>query len=56
MTVSDYKGRPCRPEYNCRHFERAAYSLIEEPEVCEWCVFYDEKAGLCKHEKVADNI
>ncbi len=32
-------------DYNCINFERVASSLIEEPEVCEWCEYY--KNGYC---------
>lgn len=33
----------------CRHFDRAPYSLIEEPEVCEWCLYYNE--GVCNRKE-----
>ena len=36
-------------DYVCSHFERAPWSLIEEPEVCESCVFYDD--GFCRVER-----
>ena len=29
----------------CSAFDRVPYSLIEEPEVCEWCSYYDN--GAC---------
>ena len=29
----------------CRHFERIPESLIEEPEVCEWCEYFE--GGFC---------
>lgn len=39
------KGKPVDAESVCRHFERIPQSLIEEPEVCEWCEYYSD--GLC---------
>ena len=41
-------GRPVNEEDVCRYFERIAQSLIEEPEVCEWCEFFEN--GLCFRE------
>lgn len=38
-------GRPVDGESVCRCFERIPQSLIEEPEVCEWCEHYEN--GLC---------
>jgi hypothetical protein len=35
------------PEDVCAAFDRVPYSLIEEPEVCEWCSYYDD--GLCRY-------
>ena len=46
MDTKEVKGVPCDPNSNCIDFERVSYSLIEEPEVCEWCIFYDD--GVCK--------
>ena len=37
------------PDSVCRDFDRAAESLIEEPEVCENCRHYD--AGQCEKEE-----
>ena len=36
------------PENVCRDFERSPYSLIEEPEVCESCNYYED--GICRKE------
>lgn len=47
MEKESKKGTPCSPESNCAAFERVSYSLIEEPEVCEWCIFFDEDNMLC---------
>ena len=41
----EQKGRPVSPEDICRKFIRIPESLIEEPEVCEWCAFY--RGGFC---------
>lgn len=46
MNKKEINGVPCDPNSNCIDFERVSYSLIEEPEVCEWCVHYDD--GVCK--------
>lgn len=43
------KAKPVDAESVCRCFERIPQSLIEEPEVCEWCRFYND--GLCLHEE-----
>lgn len=51
LIMKKTEGIPCRPDYNCIRFERAPYSLIEEPEVCEWCIHYDDDAGLCQNEE-----
>lgn len=37
------------PQSSCRHFDRADWSLIEEPCVCELCRFYEEEESLCRH-------
>ena len=52
MDENSFSGVPCSPDSNCINFERVLYSLIEEPEVCEWCVYYDE--GVCRCEKNGD--
>lgn len=36
----------------CRRFERGSWSLIEEPEVCELCAFYDEQDSLCRRAEM----
>ncbi len=38
-------GRETDPESVCRYFQRIPLSLIEEPEVCEWCEYFEN--GLC---------
>lgn len=37
------------PEYVCRYFDRSPASLIEEPETCENCAYYND--GLCRREE-----
>ncbi len=39
---------PVSTEYVCRDFDRVPDSLIEEPEVCEFCSYYDN--GYCTKE------
>ena len=39
------KARPVEADDICPRFVRVPESLIEEPEVCEWCQFY--RGGLC---------
>jgi hypothetical protein len=48
MSCAKNEGRKVDCESVCAHFIRIPESLIEEPEVCEWCEFYDE--GLCFHK------
>lgn len=43
------QGRKTDAEGVCRHFERIPQSLIEEPEVCEWCEYYRD--GMCFREE-----
>lgn len=46
--MSKYAGKQGKPvdiESNCYYFERIPESLIEEPEVCEWCEYFED--GLC---------
>lgn len=38
----------------CRRFERADWSLIEEPEVCELCAFYDDSDGFCRRAELEE--
>ncbi|MBR2831962.1 MAG: hypothetical protein IKE57_03430 [Oscillospiraceae bacterium] len=38
-------GRSVAPDDICQKFVRIPESLIEEPEVCEWCEYYRD--GLC---------
>lgn len=40
-----------QPGSVCRFFDRADWSLIEEPSVCELCRFYEEEKSLCLCEK-----
>lgn len=42
-------GRPVDGQSVCRYFERIPQSLIEEPEVCEWCEYYEN--GFCVHSE-----
>lgn len=49
MEKTQKEGRPVDEESVCRYFERIPQSLIEEPEVCEWCEHYEN--GLCFHEE-----
>lgn len=42
------QAKPVDIEDNCYFFERIPESLIEEPEVCEWCEYF--KDGYCLHE------
>ena len=46
--------KPVSPDNVCPAFDRAPDSLIEEPEVCELCGFYDD--GFCKKEDEAAPI
>lgn len=47
MDSKQENGRPVDEEGVCRCFERIPQSLIEEPEVCLWCEYYEN--GLCFH-------
>lgn len=47
MKSAKGEGRSVDSESVCRYFERIPQSLIEEPEVCEWCEHYEN--GLCFH-------
>ena len=47
MENSNVQGTPCDPNSNCAAFKRVSYSLIEEPEVCEWCIYFDEDHAMC---------
>ena len=38
--------KPVSADYICRDFVRSPFSLIEEPEVCESCAFYED--GFCR--------
>ena len=35
------------PNGVCGSFERISWSLIEEPEVCELCCYYEENDSRC---------
>lgn len=39
------------PDYVCSHFSRVFWSLIEEPDVCPNCEYYDEDGGCCRCEE-----
>jgi len=45
MDKANASGRSVNAESVCRLFERDAQSLIEEPEVCQCCAYYED--GLC---------
>ena len=36
------EGKPVDPQSSCREFRHGAWSLEEEPSVCENCEFFDE--------------
>ncbi len=38
------------PEGFCARFERSATSLIEEPEYCEVCEFFNDADSTCRAE------
>lgn len=40
---------PVAPDYVCPDFDRVPDSLIEEPEICEFCVRFDN--GACMKEE-----
>ena len=42
-------NKPVSPDSVCRDFDRAPWSLIEEPEICENCLYYDD--GQCKNSE-----
>ena len=42
-------GRPVEAEDFCAFFTRIPISLIEEPEACEFCRYYDDRQGFCVH-------
>ena len=39
---------PVDPNDVCRRFDRTPWSLIEEPEVCELCRFYNDADSTCR--------
>lgn len=39
--------RKVDPRSVCAGFDRIAWSLIEEPEVCELCRYYEEDGSRC---------
>lgn len=41
------------PEGFCGKFERASFSLIEEPESCDVCIYYRETDSACTFENPA---
>ncbi len=36
------------PDGVCYQFQRVSWSLIEEPEKCDLCEFYNEDSGECR--------
>lgn len=34
----------------CKFFDRVSWSLIEEPDICELCNYYEENGSLCRCE------
>lgn len=36
------------PDGVCHLFQRVSWSLIEEPEKCDLCEFYNEDSGECR--------
>ena len=42
------EGRPVDPRHSCADFRRGAWSLEEEPAVCESCEFFDENRSCCR--------
>jgi hypothetical protein len=47
------EGKTVDPQSSCREFRHGAWSLEEEPAVCENCEYYDE--GLCRYSREAEN-
>ena len=39
------------PQSVCARFERADWSLIEEPEVCENCARFNDEDETCESEE-----
>ena len=39
------------PQSVCARFERADWSLIEEPEVCENCARFNDEDSTCEREE-----
>ena len=39
-----------REDYVCDRFSRVFWSLIEEPDICPNCEYYDEDSGCCHYE------
>ena len=39
-----------REDYVCDRFSRVFWSLIEEPDICLNCEYYDENSGCCHYE------
>ena len=50
MTEEKKPGRPVDEEDFCGFFTRIPVSLIEEPEYCAFCEYYEENTGLCVHQ------
>ncbi len=38
------------PHGNCKFFDRVLWSLIEEPDDCELCSYFDEDSSECTCE------
>lgn len=43
--MNETRPVPVAPDHVCRYFDRVPESLIEEPEVCEFCRSYTD--GFC---------
>jgi len=41
------KEKVVNPNGVCAAFDRISWSLIEEPEVCELCRYYEENGSRC---------
>ena len=50
--MNEHAPIPVAPDYICPRFDRVPDSLIEEPEVCEFCRSYD--GGFCVHPDRSD--
>lgn len=46
-TVMEKEYPHTEPEGFCGCFERVSFSLIEEPESCDVCIYYRETDSVC---------